>query len=184
MKRLFLALDLPPAIKDALLPWQNGPGGGLRPVNREGLHLTLCFIGMADAEMVHQAVATRRAGAFSIQISGLGYHRHARGGVLWAGVEANDALFYLREQLSQALQQADLPTDSKRFRPHITLARCRRNIPQARIEWLLRRGEQLQLGPVPIDRFVLFSSETRPEGALYQVEHSYPLATGGGARPD
>lgn len=183
MQRLFLALDLPDDIKDGLLPFQPGPGAGLRPVHRAGLHLTLCFIGVADIEQVHQAVSTLRAREFSIRINGVGFYRHARGGVLWAGVEASETLLALRESLSVTLRQAGIPSDTRRFRPHITLARCKRGASTARLARLLRQGEQLLLGPVRIQQFVLFSSDTRPDGARYRAERTYPLARKGKTDP-
>lgn len=183
MKRLFLALDIPGAVKDALLGFQPGPGAGLRPVGREGLHLTLCFIGVADIEQVHRAIRLLRPREFSLQIRGLGRYGHAKGGVLWAGVEPCKGLLALQRRLSVALSQADIPVDTKRFRPHITLARYKAGVSKCRIERFLQQSDRLVLDPVRIHHFLLFSSDTRPEGAVYRIERRYPLIGNGRNRP-
>lgn len=177
MNRLFLALDIPDAIKEVLVTFQPKPGAGrLHPVSREGLHLTLCFIGGADIEQVHQAIRPLRTRGFSLQLKGLGRYRHAKGGgVLWAGVKPCEGLLALQRRLSAALLQADIPTDTRLFRPHITLARYRAGVAKSRIERFLQQSDWLELGPMRILEFALFSSDTRPEGAVYQIEHTYPL---------
>lgn len=178
MKRLFLALELPDAIKDALLGFQPQAGKGLRPLQREGLHVTLCFIGTAEVEAVDQAIGHLKAAPFPIHICGLGHRRATRGGVLWAVVEPAAALMRLQAALSAALRRAGLPRDHKPFHPHVTLARCKPGVSRRRIEYCLQAGEALAIGPVRIREFVLFSSDTRPEGAVYRVERRYPLVTG------
>lgn len=175
MKRLFLALDFPDAIRDALHLIQPKSGEGLRPVSREVLHLTLCFIGRAEVEQVHQAIAPVQAEAFSLAIKGVGARRRSGGGVLWAEVASCEALIMLREKLLVALRQASLPADCRKYRPHITLARIKPGVSGSRIELFLQQHRRVELGPILFHQFVLFSSDTRPEGAVYQVEHAYPL---------
>jgi len=176
VKRLFLALNIPDAVKNALLAFQPKPGAGLRPVNREGLHLTLCFIGVAEIEPVHRAVRTLHARGFPLQIKGLGQYRHAKGGALWAGVEPGEALLTLQRGLSVVLGRAHIQTGAKPFRPHITLARYKVGVSTSGIERFLQQSDRLVLDPIRIHQFVLYSSDTRPEGAVYRIEHRYPLA--------
>ncbi|WP_260294400.1 RNA 2',3'-cyclic phosphodiesterase [Sedimenticola hydrogenitrophicus] len=183
MKRLFLALDIPDAIKEVLLAFQPKPGVGLRPLSREGLHLTLCFIGVADIERVHQAVRSVQTREFSLQIKGLGRLHPARGGVLWAGVEPSEELTLLQKRLSAALQQAGFQAEAREFHPHITLARCKPGVSRVKIERFLAQGERLDPGPIRVREFVLFSSDTRPEGAVYQLERSYPLHSSDESEP-
>ena len=175
MKRLFLALDIPDVVKNVLLAVQPRPGAGVRPVSREGLHLTLCFIGVADIEQVHRTVCGLHAREVPLQIKGLGRYGHAKGGVLWAGVAPCEGLLALQRRLSVALLQADIPVDTKRFRPHITLARYKAGVSKSRIERFLQQSDLLELDPVRILEFVLFSSDTRQEGAVYRIERTYPL---------
>lgn len=66
--RLFVALELPDSVRDVLARWRahlGGPwAGALRPVNRESLHVTLCFLGWCmedDVEAVAAACAVTAA---------------------------------------------------------------------------------------------------------------------------
>ncbi|WP_428623317.1 RNA 2',3'-cyclic phosphodiesterase [Sedimenticola sp.] len=175
MKRLFLALTFTDPVKDALVSIQPKVGAGLRPISRQGLHLTLCFIGKAEIEWVYQALSPLQAQPFSLLLKGVGQHRFSGRSVLWAGVTPCDGLMVLRQRLVAVLEQAGLPHDTKRFRPHVTLARCKQGVPQSRIARFLKQHEAFLLGPIRFDAFVLYSSDTRPEGAVYQCEQIYPL---------
>lgn len=174
-RRLFVGLALPPGLKDELVALQPQAGGGLRPVDRDALHLTLCFIGQASVGAVHRALRTVHAGSFSLILRGV--TRHARGGrgLLWAEVLPCDPLDRLQARLVSVLNESGLPVDGKRFRPHVTLARYRSAGVRSKIEACLDRGARFDAGPVAFNRFSLFSSETRPEGAVYRALHSYPL---------
>ena len=52
--RLFVALELPVHVREALIAWRDGliRAGGLRPLGAESLHATLCFLGWQTASQV------------------------------------------------------------------------------------------------------------------------------------
>ena len=57
--RLFVALELPVAVREQLVAWRDGVVAGvagLRPVAVESLHVTLCFLGWVAVREV-EAVA-------------------------------------------------------------------------------------------------------------------------------
>ncbi|MCW8907155.1 MAG: RNA 2',3'-cyclic phosphodiesterase [Sedimenticola sp.] len=177
-RRLFVALALPSGLKDELVALQPSPGAGLRPIHRDALHLTLCFIGNASVEAVHRALQGVCAEPFSLILQGVARHFRGGRGLLWAEVLPCDPLNQLQAHLVSTLKTARLPVDSKRFRPHVTLARYRGAGSRRKIEAFLDQGASFSCGPVAFSRFALFSSETRPEGAVYRVEHRYPLKPG------
>ena len=81
----------------------------------------------------------------------------------------------------------DLPR--RRFKPHITLARFPRRVPEAARgrmgAWLARNGDRVIRGP-EATQFSLYRSQLYPDGPLYQPLASYPLSggclvSGGGA---
>ncbi len=82
-------------------------------------HLTLAFIGEwpEDVSPVLPAVAH----PFSLRLSHVGLFPEAR--VIWAGVEAPEALDRLAELVRGRLSEAGIPFDPKPFVPHITLGR-------------------------------------------------------------
>ena len=53
--RLFVALTLPDQVRDALVAWRAdavGALGGLRLLDQEQLHVTLCFLGWQSSDTV------------------------------------------------------------------------------------------------------------------------------------
>jgi len=73
------------------------------------------------------------------------------------------------------------PPESRKFLPHVTLARFRTAHPD-RIYSFVERNGLLQAGPVTIDRFVLFESHIGKGGPHYEELADYPLYKGQGAR--
>jgi len=66
--RLFVALALPDPVRSALVRWRERlapvPHAPLRPVSRDVLHVTLCFLGwQAEPEVESIAAACEVAGA-------------------------------------------------------------------------------------------------------------------------
>nr|MCR4935671.1 RNA 2',3'-cyclic phosphodiesterase [Oscillospiraceae bacterium] len=123
MMRLFLAICLSPAMKDALVEAQNalydrGVRGNYTP--EENLHLTLAFIGeYPDAEAVLEVLSSVSFSPFALQLEGMGCF----GDLWWAGMAASEPLTALAGKLRRALAAAGIPFDRKRFSPHITLLR-------------------------------------------------------------
>lgn len=74
--RLFVALDLPAAVLDALVAWREpvlaASEGALRPVAEEALHVTLCFLGSlpADEAGAIGAAVERAVGAAAERLVG------------------------------------------------------------------------------------------------------------------
>lgn len=111
MIRLFVALDLPWALRDRL----TGLAGGLRGarwVPPENYHLTLRFIGEVPpwrADEVDHALASLRAPGFVLTLTGLGvFEKAGRAVALWVGAERNPGLDHLRGKIETALQRTGL----------------------------------------------------------------------------
>ena len=101
--RLFLAIQLSPAVREALLTAQDAlrrQGRGSFPPP-ENLHLTLAFLGEAeDPARARAALSEVSCRPFSLAVGGPPGHF---GDLWWAGVRADPAL----EELAVSLQ-ADL----------------------------------------------------------------------------
>ena len=127
MIRLFVGLELPEDVRHALAGLCGGvPGADW--VAPESMHLTLRFIGdvtEADAEDAHDALMRVRAPGFDLSLHGVG---HFSTGdelrALWAGVDRSEPLAQLRRNVDSALVRMGFPPEERRWRPHVTLARC------------------------------------------------------------
>ncbi|HEY6891529.1 MAG TPA: RNA 2',3'-cyclic phosphodiesterase, partial [Solirubrobacter sp.] len=166
--RLFVALDLPDAVRDALAAVGAAADPAVwRAVSRESLHVTLAFLGSrppADVDTIAPIVAAEHAAPrLALGDILLLPPRHAR--VLTVTLaDPTGALAALQERVASALVSAGVYTpESRPFRPHVTVARLR---PRTRPP----RTAELRLDPLEFSAsaVVLYSSRLRPGGARYE----------------
>lgn len=178
MHRLFIAIDFPDEVKDALANICFGVPAA-KCVSKDQLHLTLRFIGDADdhlfdeiAESMHDVNASR----FSVTLKGVGYFPARRKpNVLWVGMEPSEELAFLRDEIENLLEELGLEPEQRKFHPHLTLARLRPEAPLAKITGFLSANNLFKAEGIPIDEFYLYSSVLTPAGAVHTREASYRL---------
>ena len=176
MIRLFVALELPAALRQRLA-LMNGGVPGARWQREEQLHLTLRFIGEVQestASDIDDALAAIRAPRFFMELAGVGEFGGKVPRALWAGVRVGDELTHLQRKVETALQRLGLPPEERKFSPHVTLARLK-GAPRGKVVEFLTHHALFSSGPFEVDRFVLFSSHMGSGGSVYHVERDYPL---------
>lgn len=144
--RLFVAAYPPPQVRDDFAgvvdrlsvgqPRERGRSVRLAPADQ--WHVTLAFLGEVPDPMVDEAGLAldraverwRAAGDTgtsdvpNVRIAGGGTFGRDRFTTLWAGLHGDvDALGGVADALRRELRAAKLPSDNKRFRPHVTIAR-------------------------------------------------------------
>lgn len=179
--RLFVALELPEAARDALARWQAELLGAqplLRAVGRDSLHATLCFLGMRPHEEVRVIVgACELAGGMTGPALSLGDVRWLPSPrrprvVAVTLVDGHDELASLHTTLSRSLAQAGvLRPERRRFLGHVTVAR----MPSA------QRVTPTSPPPLPSlafrsRSFALYRSHLGPGPAQYELLHRIALA--------
>ncbi|MGH3387252.1 MAG: RNA 2',3'-cyclic phosphodiesterase [Actinomadura sp.] len=136
--RLFVAVLPPPEVLDGLeefLAPHRAAWPDLRWLRRDVLHVTLAFLGEVDERTLDRLVprlerAAGRHARLRLSFAGGGAFpgggAHAR--VLWTGLYGDRrTLAGLAASAAAAAVRAGAPQDKYRgFRPHMTLARCRR----------------------------------------------------------
>ncbi|MBT5415957.1 MAG: RNA 2',3'-cyclic phosphodiesterase [Rhodospirillaceae bacterium] len=179
MIRLFVGLELPPALRERLA----GLGAGIegvRWVDEENLHLTLRFIGEVDggqAEDIAEALDRVRAAPFKITLDGLGtFGSGARLRAVWVGVMPSPPLRALQGKVERAVQRAGLAGEGRRFIPHVTLARLGSGAAKDRLGPFIEYNAAFRSKPVPVTGFTLFESFLSSGGADYQAVERFPLA--------
>jgi RNA 2',3'-cyclic 3'-phosphodiesterase len=180
--RLFVALELPESIRQALVDWRATAVHaveGLRLVREEDLHVTMCFLGwqaIGEVDSIASAcgVLAGEPGA-QLRVAGSIWLPRRRPRVLAVELEDRDgALARIQSRLSAALESGGWYRPEKRpFLAHVTVARVRGG---ARV----RAGE---LGALPGLAFVgttvtLFRSRLSPAGARYEALASVELVGG------
>lgn len=176
MIRLFAALEIPETIRMQLSLLQGGiPGARWSPV--ENIHLTLRFIGEVDqavARDIDDMLTHIRVPSFTLALKGVGEFGRKEGRALWAGVSNSEALQHLAAKIESALQRMGLPAETRKYSPHVTLARLR-DVPMGEIQTFLSTHAMFKSPPFEVRQFALFSSQTSPKGSRYRIESVYPL---------
>lgn len=177
MKRIFLALRLN-EIAISLLKNLGGTVPGARPVPTDQIHLTLRFIGEVDGSLfkdIRERLLDIESPGVTLHIRGVG-HFPPRGvpKVLWAGIEPSSGLMMLRNRVNSLLRQCGVEPDTRKFHPHITLARLK-NTSSGKVAKFLAENHDLAVPPFQVNELTLFSSILSSKGAVHTVEHSYPL---------
>lgn len=176
MPRLFTAFEVPQ--KEALqLSFLRGGLQGARWIDPENYHVTLRFAGDIDDRTAHdwaQMLDGVRSEPVEIAVSDLDVFGGSRPRAIIARVRLNPVLEELQAEHERLARRVGLPPETRRFTPHITLARLRDVPPRSVADWLAGRGGVVRFS-FTAPRFVLFSSRASTGGGPYVVEEAYPL---------
>ncbi len=177
MLRLFVGIPFPDDVRASLDTLCNGLHG-VRWVRPENFHLTLRFVGEVDettAEDLDATLSGIHAPRFEMALGEIGCFEGGRTvRAIWAGVERSPLLEHLHGKVESAAVRAGLPPETRKFRPHVTLARPH-GLTHARAAPYLESRGRFRTPPFEVDRFVLFRSHLRREGAHYEALAEYPL---------
>ncbi len=125
--RLFIAVCFNEEVKDSLQKTteqlKNMSVSG-NFTKRENFHLTLHFIGeTSKVSTLKNVLDAVDFSPFKMRISRCGFFRRDGGDIYWMGIEENSALDELHSALSVQLRKNGFKTESRPFRPHLTLGR-------------------------------------------------------------
>ena len=175
--RLFIAIELPPQIKQGIAKVQEGlrkagaNAGWTRP---EGIHLTLKFLGEVPELKVKEILqalsgAAQGFGNLNLDVAGAGAFPNMKTPrVLWLGVTGDvEKLGLLQAVVEDAMVKLGFEQEERKFSPHLTLARIK--FPKPRDNWQqkIESIEDVKLGGFEADRVSLMKSELKREGAVY-----------------
>jgi 2'-5' RNA ligase len=194
--RLFIALDLPDAWKQALATLQNemqaaieaqlGPNVRPRWVRPEGIHLTLKFLGDTAADRIEAltsalAQAVPDAPGFELTLSRVGAFNQRRSPrVILATVAVsgeNRPLLDLYDHVETWLAAAGWPRETRTFHPHLTLCRLPRAMDDATCRAIAEIATTFDAPQAPVwhvDRVHLIRSHLGPGGARYESLAGFP----------
>jgi RNA 2',3'-cyclic 3'-phosphodiesterase len=177
MPRLFTALEVPRAVALTLAQYRGGLPGA-RWIDSEYYHITLRFIGDIDDGTARDLMSvlgdTRRREAIPVDLNQLASFGGDRPRAIFARVEPCVALLELQAEHERAVRRLRLPPETRKFTPHITLARLRDASPIDVADYLSSRGifaRQIYTA----SRFVVYSSRNSIGGGPYVIEAAYPL---------
>ena len=185
--RTFVAIDLPPALHNAVAAEQarlqrhlsqTGPARSLTWSPTGNIHLTLRFLGDTAPRQRRDLIESLQTAAagwrpFRLTVAGVGgFPNLRRPRVLWLGMDGDlAALTALQVAVETLVQGVGFAAEEKSFSPHLTLARSRRDAsPRDMAAVGQAVGDytpDLPPTAATIDYLVYFQSALRPGGAVY-----------------
>lgn len=126
--RLFISINFKEDTLNNILEVQNRlkkiGKGSFTPV--QNFHLTLVFLGeiqQEDLEKVKYAMNNVTLEKIYLSFEGTGVFRSSSGYIYWLGIRRNRNLLRLHDELYANLTECGFKCDSRKYKPHITLAR-------------------------------------------------------------
>lgn len=168
--RLFFALNVPEEIRQDLNRFSVTLEKPWRPVKPERMHITLAFMGEVPATQLDEVVGIGDAAAlgcfpFEVSISDTAcFPESGEPSVLYATVDGGTGLSGLVEFLRNHLGGL---ADQKKFRAHLTLARCRGG-------WARKVLRKFR-GNWKVNSFYLIRSMLHEESSKYEIVKEYSL---------
>jgi len=135
MSRLFVAIKIPDDVTNNLLnvchkladthlefKWEQP----------EKVHVTLKFIGEVEerfvAQITQELYFIRNYNSFIFSVAKFGFFfRNGEPRILWAGLKTDESIHKLVEELNIRLSIFSVPIEKRKFEPHLTLLRIKKN---------------------------------------------------------
>jgi 2'-5' RNA ligase len=174
--RLFTGLELPSELAAELAMLRGGISGA-HWVAAENYHITLRFIGDIDERIASEAtdaLAEIRRPEFLVTLEALSWFGADKPRAIVALIKPTTALLELQADHERRLRRIGLRPESRKYTPHVTLARLRSASPFAVADYLSVRG-YFRSRLFEAKRFVLYSARESTGGGPYLVEASYAL---------
>jgi len=176
--RLFVALDLPAEVREDLAAWAarvTRGRDGLRLIDADMLHLTLCFLGWreeTEAEAIGETIAACAGPLPDLVVGEAAWLPPRRPRVLAVDLQdGEDALSALQSRVSEALVASiGFKPERRAFRAHVTVARV-----QGGVRLRPHVLDAPQTAPFRGTALTLYRSSLRRGGARYSPLARVPL---------
>jgi RNA 2',3'-cyclic 3'-phosphodiesterase len=176
MPRLFTGLELPETAV-AQIALARGGVVGAHWSDPADYHVTLRFVGDVDgrtARDIAESLDDISRPPAPVRFDGLGWFGGDRPRAIVARIRPEPELMELQADHERRLRRVGLPPETRKFTPHVTLARTRGVSARAVADYLAARGV-LAVEAFMAARFVLFSAREGTGGGPYIVEAAWPL---------
>jgi 2'-5' RNA ligase len=176
--RCFISVDLEgPELLDALVGVQDdmrSTGADLKLVKKYNIHITMRFLGDVDEGLVEKLkdlIGDVKFSPFSVKLRGVGvFPNLRRPRVIWVGLaEGVEELSRVYREVESGVTGLGFKPESRRFSPHITLARVRSGRNRDALVERLRAHTDDSFGGFLVERVKLKKSVLTPRGPVYST---------------
>jgi len=179
--RSFIAIELPPAVKQELTTLEGmlkkRCPDAVRWVDPQGIHITLKFLGNVDSDKIDEInmaidEATQGLSPFRLELHEVGaFPNLNRVQVVWVGTRGDlDKLAYLQKQIESNTEQLGFPREDRAFTPHLTLGRVRNYTSpddRKKLGQILSQTTFNSSQVITVDSVNLMKSQLTSAGAIY-----------------
>ena len=176
-KRIFIAVPLPDAVKNALHAvcaklQQQFARGTVRWVQPDNMHLTLRFLGDTAVSQISPLITQLdhlNSKPIRLELSHLGcFPNRDRPRVLWVGLQGEvTRLEQLKKQVDQNLAMLGWPPETKAYKPHLTVGRVKDARKVAEVRW----GGAVEAVHFQVTAVHLIQSDLQKNGPVYTTLH-------------
>lgn len=176
--RVFIGVKLDTVTKEkinnALKPFKK-ISTPIRWVKPENIHLTLKFIGGISGERNNELSSrlkhTRfQSGPIPISISGFGKFGQGNNlNIFWAGIDDSDPLKQVYHQIEHTLDEIGIEKETRKFKPHLTLGRNKKNFNFKSLLTLIDQYLDLPIARFTATGFQIFESTLTPGGPRHTI---------------
>jgi len=186
--RTFIAVEIGQQPRQLLTSYLDGLrnhfSNGFRWAISTQYHLTIKFLGDTSTNKVEAIKDLLNStcsnySSFTLQLNKVGVFPNWRNPrTIWIGLEQSDTLYSLYKNIDSSLINVGVPTESRRFTPHLTLCRVKE---YADPKLVCDLENQFQNNPIPylpswsVNEVVYFSSKLLPTGPEYSSISRHPL---------
>lgn len=182
-KRLFIAIEIPEAIRDDVYNLTAGMFKDkkyVRLVPVSSIHLTLKFLGNTDINKIGRIKGAIKETAgqfekFNYKISGAidAFPERQNARVVFVEIESGgEQICKIYNELENNLSRIKIEKEKRKFSPHITVARLKN---RENLEELINKQEKKINRTLSCTGITLFESQLKPEGARYIVLDKFSL---------
>ena len=181
MTRLFVALEIPQNVKKEISDIRKEITGDtidFKWEKDEKIHLTLKFIGEIKDEFVEPVTdsISYLSDLTKINCRLTNFEFFIKRGIpqiLWIGLWVDSILFKIVERLNNDLIKFGVPAEDRKFKPHLTLHRIKKNFPE---DWVTKfKSYSVPEINFYSDNILLMKSELLQESSRYSVVKKFKL---------
>lgn len=176
-KRLFIAVNLAASL--SLIELYNDlktslGTHGIKWVLPNNFHITLKFLGATPEFYINSIKNAIKSSvdeitSLHISIKSIGYFGQPNPKILWAGIEYDKNFELLYEKLENSLLALGFDKEKRKFSPHLTLCRIKRNIELAKVQQVISPYKDLHIQTENINEITLFESILIQSGVEYYL---------------
>lgn len=182
--RAFISVDLDPSpLLENLAKALQNTGARLRPVRMDQIHMTLKFLGSTDEKLAPKIEdimkeSVRDVRPFEVGLKGTGAFPNMRYiKVIWIGLTNSGPLAQISEFLDKETHTLGFKRESRKFSPHVTIARMKGSTGKDEIRGILEKTRDADFGTQMVERLYLKKSVLEKTGPVYTNVAEVPFPT-------